>query len=1080
MKSFKKVLAGVLVGTQMLGVLPVYSAPSEVLGHLTMKKWDYFKTYYDKNGNIRVRPTTSQFSLKNKSQNDTRVPKLKAQDTDYGKNIDITFDTSKNDYKQWQENIFKVTKVDTLTDNPNIEQSIAFKLEDGIIILIGNSSAIDFNGEHLVKIHSSGYDPVVVKIHIVNQAPEIRIHPDFKPVAGQDILFELRNFNYRITNPIYEVILDGKRLEGDCIDYHIVSNLIRLENRGVIQSEGEHTITIRAKGYKDATLKFNVKSNDSNYVAPVKNHEEEISYKSSVKLGDLKIDAMASASGEGGSSGGSLDMLTSLIFDYDMVSNAYILRDLGMETEESRRVLDLWDSAEKDAAMLKDTNRIVSWSGYANAVMNADLEGKHLRFEEYINSPSSESYNNKPHTVKYVLEDGELGDIVPYGELRLKDAKEVKAQTYENDKDLILTFNKDKDFSNGIYAIKVNSKILFDNEYKIEDEKITIDKKTIEFGKNTITIYSRDYRPSLLDVDVFKSNDNIQAILEKDFKIGEDVYIKGLTKDYIGNIKNVILNGKNLLSKEQGGTAGKYKLQLDSLILDESLFLDISPQVLVIESDGYKDQILRFTLSTGKKDDNFEDILPKIDTEKTTQPKEDQEFTIYLDRENPKWAKDAYIVKDSSEMRLSSSKYSINGKEIKIDKSAFSEGNLTFKIKSKGYEDIVFETFVEGTEKLLNPTINVNKKDINLNEKVNISYFDSGEWAAEINKIFANNMELQYTVDESKKLVSLDTKGLSEGKYEIKITANEYEDIKFEINLLSNEYKEKTPPKFDIEQIKRNESIKLPISNWTENITSIYIESEDKKVSSSLTKDDYYKDTSNGRIIIDGSNFDFTGWANITIKSEGYKDFTHKLMVEDLSDKNIILAFKESKVRTGQEAAIEYKDTPMFYNNTINKVKINGKEVPKDKYTVNTVGVKIDGSNFKKAGEYEITVEAEEYKPVILNLEVVGADIEDNNVEIKEAPIVKEIKKEFANADINISFKNSNEYKVWKDKITKIYINGVEITKSNSSWPLDKSSYYASPIQICIQGDIFSNPQLYEIVIEADGYEDLKCDYEKK
>lgn len=811
-KKFNKKVVPFLILAQIMATSGLaYAAPDEIHAFKTMRKWDYHRTNYDNDGNIRYQPKSVQFDTENEGviQVDNRIPKLSSEDTEYGNNIEVTFDASTPEAKQWQSNIYRIVKQNPHLDNPNSVQDVTYKVEDGKITLYADSKAIDYNGEHLIKVYSTGYDTVKGIIHIVEEG-KIRIHGNYKPIEGQDLLFELLDFNYAITNPIYEVLLDGKHLEGGCKDYHVVSNLIRLENDAHSKlAKGKHTITVKAKGYKDFNKTFIVEESKGEHTNPVTNHKQEVKrLRTPIKIKAAKVDAVSSASTEQGENAGtdtvsgasgSLDTQANLVFDFDLVSNAQILEELGMETENSKKVLEIWNSTSRDAAS-KD-GKMLTWGGFANAVMDAKVEGKHITFEDYINSPDAEKYRNRPYNVKYVLEDGSYGETQPFAQINEKQAPNVENAKVRLGKDIELTFD-DSEWKDNIEYIKVGSTQLLGGEYEVQDKKIIIKSHRFTRGNNEVVIASKGYRDAKANVLVEKSEINLELDSLTN-ELGKDINVLGVTKDFVANLQSITLNGKSLLSDVAiGGDGWDYKVESDKIVLNKDLFKDNTKQTLIIKSYGYNTRMVQFNLD-GEAISVPEKIkAPRIyikddNGQGNENVNQGEAVTIVLGRSSDKDVqkyKDA-IKTGSIEVegqtgivsyKIEESDGMMVNLHVILSKDNFKEAKeYNVVIKATGYEEERLTVKVQGSE---NPIIEDGQYKPMWPTECDIKNY-SDEWKSKIEKVLMNDKELKSTEYEIFK--SSDTIGsfrltnakeaLKDGKNEFVIKANGYEECTFKI-----------------------------------------------------------------------------------------------------------------------------------------------------------------------------------------------------------------------------------------------------------------------------------------------------------
>lgn len=598
---YKKYLAIILTGVVGLSPLTAYAAPEEVLTHKPLAVWDYLLPTYDNDGKVMIK-SESTFSTtpKDPYAKEYGKPLFVKVYSDQNKDIGISPQIQTELEREWFKGINRISVMSSYSDSAGAESNVIYKLTETGIIIDSKSEAINQNGAYILKIYSSKGGFVKVPLEVQAPAPELRIHPNYQPVVNLDILFELRQFNYAITNPIYEVVLDGKVLKGNCVDYHVVSNLIRLENGGIIKTPGKHQLTVKAKGFKDATLEFLVSESINGYTPPAKDHNTEISKPNSVSK-VLSIDALTAATGSSaggsGGSGGSVMRGAKLIFDFDMIANAYILESLGLATAESKRVVEIWESAAKEAARLKGSDTFYEWGAYKDALMKAALKGENLDFKAYIQNEQAEKWPNRPYEVKYVLNNGLFGDILNFGSIDLKPApayQVLKANLTEG-----LTLNSSAEFIKGIKQVKKAGYTQISNkDYSVSGSALTINPNQLNFGNNTFTIESEGFNP--LEVKFTLEKESVQLKLQSPATYGKSVQIIGFGDDYAKRISALSLNGKALLSKAAAGTSGTFEVKGTQLILDASNFTSNGVYLLTVTADGYNTKELSIEVSGGK------------------------------------------------------------------------------------------------------------------------------------------------------------------------------------------------------------------------------------------------------------------------------------------------------------------------------------------------------------------------------------------------------------------------------------------------------------------------------------------------
>ncbi|PAB58543.1 hemoblobin-interacting domain-containing protein [Anaeromicrobium sediminis] len=1000
-KGLKKGLAMTIIATQVLSSgIYAYGAPSKIYGHKPLYMWDYHKTNYDKDGNIKYTPSITQFSTSNDEQEvDVRIPELNTHDTEYGKNVEISFDDSTPEAKQWQANIYRITKIDPYTGNPDLEADINFKIEDGKITLYSDSRPIDYNDSHDLKIYSTGYDEARISVHIVSEGL-LTIHPDFHPIAGMDLLLELKDFNYRVTNPIHTVLLDGKVLKGDCEEYHVVSNLVRLENDALGKlTPGQHTVTVKATGYKDMEKTFIVEENDGSYVNPVTDHNNELSMPSGSTntSKNTSVDVLTSASTSGGSggdsggSGGSIIMPADVVFDFDLISNAQILQKLDMGTEKSQRVLAVWNDTIKDAVAKEGEKRVLSYSGYTNAYEDAKVQGKYLSFDEYLNSPDAEDWNDRPYNVKYILEDGQFGEAQPYGDETLEVAPTVEVEESLLGNIVKLRFNDDQ-WKDRISNIKVGTTTLFKSEYSIQDNEIHITPNRFTREENEIIIEAYGYKNAKVNVFVEKASMNLD-IDDETKNIGEHVNIVGVDEDYVENLKSVKLNGKYLLPITASTSGWEYKTQSDKIVLNEKLFKDNTQQTVIIESYGYDTEMVQFSLE-GEAEiiDPVNDIVPEnmnIAGEKTG-----EDVIITWSNDNPKWRSSITNIKVGPywTANIDGSKYSVEEGKITIDGSVFSEGENIIEILAENYATKELRiTLIKGDE-VIDPTPEEPTLPEEPEGPKNPPTFDKtymyygqdlelglDEWARKLGTISINGETLTKDVDyyediSNGKLVIKYSAFKTTGNSDIVFISEGYNNLEAKL-MIRTPMEVPAEVRLSTENTKRTgDEIKVDLSGVPASIDSyevrdVYLNDE------KLTKDDDYT-SSTVSVNIKGKNFHNPGSYKIVLKAGGYEDkeFNVEVTGDPIENTNEppTLTVDTDNNYFKEDIEITINETSGWINNiyeiSINGEVLNGGDL--DRVKKETDKITFYGTLFDEPGNYNIEIKSTGFKTTSINQEI--------------------------------------------------------------------------------------------------------------
>ena len=951
-------------------------APDKILVSGPISKFDYHQTNYDKQGNTRIKPNKTTFSTSKYIETyDETLPKLNIEKTKIGNDVVINIIDNSKEARKWKNHIYSIEVVDE--HNPNLVSKLQYSLQNGKIVINKNSSAINQrNGIHNIRIKSKGYNDLNTKIEIMNPSGKILLSGDYNFYAKNELLFELENFNYGAINPIYEVVLDGNVLEGNCKDYHIVSNLVRLENNCIEKlTKGRHELIIKAHGYEDFKRIFSLEDAPDSLQNPSMGKGEKseiIKHKGNKKDVDVigsasvkkehkkDVDAIGSASVKkehkkdvdviGSASGGSVNMRGNIVYDFDLLSNAMILKNLGMETKESSEVLSWWHAMTKDAILTNESQKVIDYKKYKNAVNEANMNGSYLTFKDYYNSIKESDYLNRPYQVKYILEDGLFGEAQLYSQENLKITPNVNV-TKSKEK-IYIDIDNDTQYLNNIEKLWANMNILSQDSYKIKGNRIIInDLSKLSYGDNIIKIQSKGYKELSIKINTSKSLPDLD--LSKDEN--ENIVLK-LDKNYKDNIQSIILNGKTLLNDLQvGNSNGDYEFKGDCLIIRNKLFdKKVSKQyTLVIKANGYKELNKMFNINKVNTKE-----VDKIDVPKYVKLNDNNSY-----KPNDKVLVDVEKV-FNNEYRKSITSVLLDGKEIKynnsnkdfysieIAKDEFKkEGLYKLTIKAKGYKD--FETTIKISNKENQKDgVNIEKEEVpNITSKADIFnkiIFTSNdkEYIKSISKVILDNKELKI----SKSAYENEGYNISDDKLTILSSLQSGSKIKFE----SSKYKDYVyvAPKKSVDKVSvsKNSNGGYTISNkdysWTDSI-EIFVNGD-------KLEDDFSAE--NGSVNISKS---LNSGDKVVIKSKGYEDFSYKV---SLIKANI-------NVQKNDVITKSYSFNTNDYNwkENINSVKINGVEInktneftPSEGYKINYSGG-IDIYNTLNSGD-KITINSDGYE----------------------------------------------------------------------------------------------------------------------
>ncbi|TBX18195.1 hypothetical protein BFS06_08305 [Clostridium perfringens] len=928
------------------------AAPSKILTFTNMPVWDYHQRNYDKHGNLRISTAKTTFNLNNEEEKASYIPMFKVDEAELNSPINIQCELKTDEQKDWFEKINKVTLEDA-TKNPSLERNLEFEKSENKIIIKGNQKALDNNKLHTIKIYSEGKDWASISVNIVQAEPiKVLVSYPMNPRTGEDVRLKLDNFNYAILNPVNRVFLTHNNVRKELVkfkDYHVISEYLTVyaENvdteEGNLLEPGKYTLEIYADGFKKAEKDFEVIKNE--VMASEKNNSKDnIKVKpvtSKITNKEIKpssVDTLSSASvgsskgadnsGSEETSGASIIMQTNLIYNHDLLANALILNELGLGTEESEGIAKRFElnTISWDAVMNEDGTHINDFRDYLNAVKDAALKGDYLTYDEYLKNENSKEYKNRPYNVKEVLEDNLLGDAQNFRTVLGLETPSLEIKSALMDKDLILE-SSDESYLKNIKSITINGGIkeLDKSLYSIKDNQLIINSKVVKGDKIKILISATGYKDKVIEIKLEKILDDISLKLEKEYKTGEDVIVTGLSEDFIKNINSIKLDGKLLLTKEQGGSSGNtyYEISENKLTLKSGLFKEDKNYKLEIDSKYYGKKELEFNITKGdeKSNEKTEIIeekkeLPKIDvkidSKSTFMKKYDIKFLNSGEWINNITGVSVNGVEYKSGLVWGDSKerYAIYeaDKTLAIGYESFNnEGENLIKIKSKGYKEYAF-IIKDGKITLVQDEKKVESEDTN-KEAVKNEKSKRGETKEEIKEKEeaqkGENKESSINKDENKEDAKEKENGKVENKDGNKEEAKEVEEkveVKEEDSKKEAEKQDVEKENKEIEENKQNAekdfSGNIPTitksffgdkydlkflgeDEWLKNVESVYVndvEYEKKPLIWGDSAGRYNILESDSTIAIGIGNFN-KDENIIKIKSKGYKEY--KFIIKD-------------------------------------------------------------------------------------------------------------------------------------------------------------------------------------------------------
>lgn len=695
--------------------------------------WDYHLTNYDEAGNVRVYPEKTTFDL---DASDESIPYYSpdADVTEEGTGeVIVMFNYSTAEEKQWFDGITDVDLVAFNENNNTLNDELRYttkqidhngKTVGQISIPLGQSNFFS-NGRYNIRVTSGGQS-WLFPIHVVNEkAPSMYLQGNGGVIqSGENVYFHVEDMVYGITMPVYRVTLtapDGEIKELEKItDYYLFGNLFVLYNDGEghnnIPDNGRYTIKVYAEGFKPMETTFVVGSGVNN----------AITYAGADAVTMATFDGGGSSGGDGGSN----VMNAYLIFDSDLLANAEILTELGIEQENAAKIAERWDQDMTSWLYVFDKGGEVfyDYSGksgaFTNLVNEAEANGEYLTFAEFQQKETASVTQNRPYAAKYVLEDNLLGETQMGGSYIGRPAPELTVVESQEGFDLKLScadtaylaaIAKDGE----IYLNGDNMHPLEKGDFTVnlDDSTLTIVENKLEVGENTIRISVDGYQDKEIKVDYDKTVED--TVLEvKAGNVVEAVTVTVAGENATGDIWKHLEEVKltypndteiNVLPDRQESVYDEsgYKISGKDLILGKDLFTQPGEYQVTITAEYYDKKTVKFTVGDGTSTETkpvpqYDKVECKLDT--LWQTKYTFGFTPSYNDDIEEWIKAVNkVTVNGTEYGDSIAEalyFSINATDQQIilhgDKP-FTEGDNTVVISAEGYEDLTLTVGKDGT-----------------------------------------------------------------------------------------------------------------------------------------------------------------------------------------------------------------------------------------------------------------------------------------------------------------------------------------------------------------------------------------------
>lgn len=1064
-------LGGSQNGSGMIQVRK-HTAPSAFLAHGSVNVWDYHLTNYDDHGQVRVKPSTTTFSLgQKKDEIRYYAPKAELKDDETADNVYhvsgeaiVMFNYTSEADKQWFDSISDVDLVSGNGNKNTINADLAWssdladhhgKTVGQITVPLGQTNFYS-NGLYYLRVKSGNTD-TLIPIEVVNgTAPSMILSEAGAIVSGKNLHFTVQNMSYGATMPVNRVELtrpDGTTEELEKIrDWYLIGDSFVLYNdesatdgRNNIPDPGQYTITVHATGFKDMSYTFTVSD-----AASATREEAQAAYTLAA------VDAISSATVSGGSSSGSSDgsdggsttMTADLLFDADLLANALILSELQVENEAADAIADRWlsDMSGYDAVIGEDSTTFYSFDAYRDAVEKAKNAGSYLSFADYLAAGNAETTANRPYAVKYVLEDNLLGETQMNGKYLGKEAPaihltdetgntitEIKEGTdvYLSCEDLAYlqtVADEAKLYVNGDYQELSNTKYtLTENGLLLQ---LDADVFRLENGSNTLVIKLDGYQDNTVSVPVVKDKKDVRLSVNDGLKVGDAVILtndadesgdiwKYITKVSLkkpdGTVKSILPDGQESISEKVGYSISEE--QENQLILGKDLFDTDGEYEVTIEAAYYEKQTITFEISKEDQTDPGE-----------TNPDEAKEPPAAVDGEDS-WNMGAYTFQfgtASSDWIKNISNVSVNGQSY--EKGSFVYGNA------------------------------------------------------------------QYTISETDGFVKLGNKEITEDKNEIVISAAGYEDLIFYIDKTGKlvdetenpdtENKETLAGPVETKDITDGFGLVFDDAEWFDKITSVTVnETEYTKADYDLNSNEYRTSWILKQISLSNSAFENSEKNEIVIEAEGYESLTVTIMLDQngkISDgSNGDIGNEDGEEKAAPEVSATEKDNwndcytirlsgkeldgwfAAMKSITINETKLTAVsyswELDQNKYLLkpNDREIRI-GKNSLTESQNEIVISADDYEDLIFILDSDGALIaeEDSEAAIMLVSDEEEAEDDDRILDEDTVISDDSDEKVTdQDRVDSVEGNDAEVEKKQTDAAESKITNDSKSNQLTVEND---------------------------
>ncbi len=638
----------------------------------------------------------------------------------------------KNDeQKAWFEQLTTIKAMDTDNKVLNSNMTFTTSVEaseygtNGVIKISLPATNMRSRGQYQLNLVSSySKNKLTVPVELVD-ATEFSmllgsLNPNPKP--GECFNFDIigkngETFGNEILSPIYRVDLTMPSGEVKTLtkisQWYEIGSMLHIcgvdtddESNVITDETGVYTVTVYAHGYK--TMKKQVEIGDAFAAKKAANF---VAQSVSVQKNDVYgVDALSSATSSigGGSSSGSGDSASGsstvngwLVFDHDLLANALILNEIN-PTDESSAVAQWYFDQSRMYVTDETAEDFYDFTVYLNAVKDAKLSGNYLSFAQY-QSEGTPSTNGRPYQMKRVLEDGKLGSTETISTMVGKDAPVLAGTTGKLGENLVLTAEDDSEYFGKIQGVYLDgsaiglrnddymSQFAFSGDgtqliiYAYETVNGNVSSTPLSAGEHTLRIVAEGYKETTITLNVTKEVEAFDLSLAANpekaegedktvYHAGQTVYVNASAEDgeqqgdFLKNLEEVTLNGKNILAYGLGQIGGEedYKIEDGKIILGKNLFKEAGTYTLILKANadaGYAPKTLEFEVKEAVETPAEEHEVPEFSRKELVAKSGSVEayYKLYLESDEMK-ASDIiqYLGKTGAEIYVDGTKLTRN------------------------------------------------------------------------------------------------------------------------------------------------------------------------------------------------------------------------------------------------------------------------------------------------------------------------------------------------------------------------------------------------------------------------------------